>query len=41
MCTHYAEVFAISVLEIYEDRKCEERGDGNVDTTRKTGLRVT
>jgi hypothetical protein len=24
MCTHDAEKLAISVLEIYEDRKCEE-----------------
>jgi hypothetical protein len=41
MCTHDAKKLAISVLGIYEDRKCEERGDSNADTTKENSLRVT
>jgi len=38
MCTHETEKLAISVLGIYEDRKCEERGDCNADTTKENSL---
>jgi hypothetical protein len=38
MCTHDTEKLAISVLGIYEDRKCEERGDRNADTTKENSL---
>ena len=38
MCTHDAEKLAISVLELNEDRKCEERGHSNADTTKENSL---
>jgi hypothetical protein len=38
MCTHETEKLAISALGIYEDRKCEERGDSNADTTKENRL---
>jgi hypothetical protein len=38
MCAHDAEKLAISVLGIYEDRKCKERGDSNADTAKENSL---
>ena len=38
MCTHDAEKLAISVVEINEDRKCEERSHSNADTTKENSL---
>jgi hypothetical protein len=38
MCTHETEKLAISVLGIYADRTCEERGDSNADTTKENSL---